>query len=248
MQGQASLTTVIPRVRPAAALEQIKTLGANFNECLGPAVHAGAAARVRLERMPAEELPDLPRFAAIDFETANSGRESACSVGNAVVQSGQVTELETRLIRPPPASSNSPTFTARLGTTCSTLHFLTRFGSEISPMLSTVEFLSAHNAAFDRGVLYSCCGHYGVARPSKPFVCTVNLARSEWGIFPTKLPDVCRRLRIPLDHHEAGSDAYACARIVLAALRKGWQWQRPMRTRAPKRRKPFMASRPRRFR
>ena len=33
---------------------------------------------------------------------------------------------------------------------------------------------------------------------------------------------LCRRLRIPLRHHDAGSDALACARIVLAAQADGW--------------------------
>ena len=39
---------------------------------------------------------------------------------------------------------------------------------------------------------------------------------------PTKLPCVCRRLRIPLRRHDAGSDAVACARIVLVAEAAGW--------------------------
>ena len=55
-----------------------------------------------------------------------------------------------------------------------------------------------------------------------PFTCTIQLARSLWGIYPTRLPDVCRRLRIPLHHHEAGSNAEACARIVLTAEGEGW--------------------------
>jgi hypothetical protein len=35
---------------------------------------------------------------------------------------------------------------------------------------------------------------------------------------PDNPADVCRHLRIPLRHHDAGSDAEACARIVIAAL------------------------------
>jgi DNA polymerase-3 subunit epsilon len=34
------------------------------------------------------------------------------------------------------------------------------------------------------------------------------------------LPNVCSYLGIPLDHHNAASDAEACARIVLAARTK----------------------------
>ena len=67
--------------------------------------------------------------------------------------------------------------------------------------------------------------------PRVPFTCTVQLARSQWGICPTRLPDVCRRLRIPLRHHDSGSDAEACARIVLAAEAKGWHHKRQSRRR-----------------
>jgi DNA polymerase-3 subunit epsilon len=45
----------------------------------------------------------------------------------------------------------------------------------------------------------------------------MQVARQTWGVRPTKLPDVCRFLGIPLKHHDALSDAEAAARIVLAA-------------------------------
>ncbi|CAA9316376.1 Exonuclease [uncultured Leptolyngbya sp.] len=69
----------------------------------------------------------------------------------------------------------------------------------------------------DKGVLYACCDLYGMARPLQPFVCTVQLARKTWNLHPTKLPDVCEYLGIELEHHQALSDAEACARIVIAA-------------------------------
>jgi DNA polymerase-3 subunit epsilon len=49
----------------------------------------------------------------------------------------------------------------------------------------------------------------------------VRLARSTWSIYPTKLPNVCSHLNIELNHHEALSDALACAQIVIAAEKKG---------------------------
>jgi DNA polymerase-3 subunit epsilon len=45
-----------------------------------------------------------------------------------------------------------------------------------------------------------------------------------WQLRPTKLPDVCRYLAIPLNHHRADSDSRACAEIVLAALADGWRY------------------------
>ena len=84
--------------------------------------------------------------------------------------------------------------------------------------IDDAEFLAAHNALFDQNVLFACCTRYRLRAPRTPFTCTVQLARAQWGIYPTKLPDVCRQLRIPLRHHDSGSDAEACARIVLAAV------------------------------
>ena len=83
------------------------------------------------------------------------------------------------------------------------------------------QFLAAHNASFDRGVLAACCRNSGMAMPDIPFECTVRMARDVFNIYPTRLDCVCRALRIPLVHHRAESDAEACARIVLAAHEKG---------------------------
>ncbi len=88
------------------------------------------------------------------------------------------------------------------------------------PLLDGAEFLAAHNAGFDRSVLRACCTAAGLEVPTLEFVCTMVLARRRWAIRPTKLPDVCRYLGIPLDHHNPRSDAEACARILIAANRR----------------------------
>src|SRR5262249_38611079 len=88
------------------------------------------------------------------------------------------------------------------------------------PLLDGAHFLAAHNADFDRSVLRACCRAARIVPPTLPFECTVALARKTWGIYPTKLPLVCSRLRIPLKHHDPCSDAEACARIVIEAGRR----------------------------
>jgi DNA polymerase-3 subunit epsilon len=45
----------------------------------------------------------------------------------------------------------------------------------------------------------------------------VKLARQVWRLPSNKLNLVCEHLNIPLQHHDALSDAEACARIVLEA-------------------------------
>ncbi len=74
----------------------------------------------------------------------------------------------------------------------------------------------------DRRVLHACCHSHGLPIPEVHFEYTVALARRVWGIYPTKLPDVCRHLGIPLNRHDVASDADACARIFLAAEKAGW--------------------------
>ncbi len=161
-------------------------------------------------------------FVAIDFETANHEPDSACAVGVAVARAGGIEHVESFLIRPP---SERFVFTDVHGLRWEDVSGAPTFG-EVWPTLRNridgAEFIATHNAPFDRRVLQACCDRYGFQVPDTPFTCTVQLARSHWGIYPTRLPDVCRRLGIPLLHHAAASDAEACARIVLAARRDGW--------------------------
>lgn len=164
----------------------------------------------------------MPRFAAIDFETANYSADSACAVGVVIVEGNRIIERAYSLIRPP---TREFSFTHIHGLTWSDVSHAPYFSQvwpEIRARLTGVGFVAAHNALFDRNVLSSCCDSYGLPAFRKRFVCTVQVAREVWNIYPTKLPDVCARLRIPLRHHEADSDAEACARIVIAAAAAGW--------------------------
>lgn len=163
-------------------------------------------------------------FVAIDFETASYDRNSACALGLVRAVDGAISATRTLLIRPPRRVFH---FTHIHGLGWQDVSAAPTFAEcvhEIGDMLRGAEFLAAHNAPFDRGVLQGCCEHYGLTLPAPPFVCTVQLARRQWRLSPARLPDVCNFLDIPLDHHEAGSDARACAEIVLAAEREGWRF------------------------
>lgn len=165
----------------------------------------------------------MTRFAAIDFETANNARDSACAVGVVIVERGLIVDRLYALIRPP---SRQFLFTHIHGLSWDDVKGAQDFDAVwagLARELAGVAFLAAHNAPFDMGVLRACCETYGLAAPTLPFVCTVQLARAQWAIRPTKLPDVCNHLGIDLRHHQADSDAEACARIVMAAQAGGWR-------------------------
>lgn len=160
-------------------------------------------------------------FAAIDFETANYKRNSACAVSIVVVRNNLILNQSTYLIRPP---DETFAFTHIHGIRWKDVADKPAFDElwpHIVKYLHELNFVAAHNASFDRSVLSSCCAHYEIASPIIPFICTVELARKSWDIFPTKLPDVCKKLGIALNHHNAASDALACAHIVLRAINDG---------------------------
>jgi DNA polymerase III subunit epsilon len=173
---------------------------------------------VARQRTPAPALTRAP-FVAIDFETADNGPDSACAVGLIRVENFEVVRREVVLIRPPRPYI---LFSYLHGITWAMVAKAPTFGEawpQLAPLLEGAAFLAAHNAPFDRRVLTACCEAAGLLAPPLPFVCTVQLARRTWQIRPTNLPHVCRRLGIGLMHHDAGSDAEACARIVIAAAR-----------------------------
>lgn len=158
------------------------------------------------------------RFVALDFETADNGGDSACAMGIVRVENGEVVLREHYLIRPP---RKQMFFTHIHGIRWSDVANQPTFGelwSRVRDRFDGVDFISAHNASFDRRVLYASCETYGLVPPPQPFLCTVDLARKIWNIRPTKLPNVCQFLNIELNHHDALSDASACAQIVIAAF------------------------------
>ena len=173
----------------------------------------------------APEQPALTgRFAALDFETADYGRDSACALSIVIVKDDAVVSAWSSLIRPPRSSF---VFTYLHGISWSDVKNKPMFGDlwpEIDKLLAEVDFIAAHNAPFDRSVLNACCQGAAASLPKKPFVCTVKVARALWNLRPTKLSDVCRHLKIPLKHHDAASDALACARILLAARQQGHEY------------------------
>lgn len=159
-------------------------------------------------------------FAAIDFETADYGADSACAVGVARVSGGRVARTLYRLIRPP---RKDFIFTGIHGITWDDVRREQSFADlwpELSGILEGADFIAAHNAPFDRGVLHACLARAGLDGPPAPFVCTVRLARKLWEK-PANLPAVCHKLGIPLKHHNALSDAEACAHIVMRAHEQG---------------------------
>ena len=162
--------------------------------------------------------PSAP-FVALDFETADRGRDSACAIALMRVEGMEIVERRVCLIRPP---RRYFTFTYIHGITWNDVQHEPTFADAwpyLRGILDGAAFLAAHNAGFDRRVLEACCLAARLDVPLQPFLCTVQLSRRTWKLPANNLPAVCRYLGLDLKHHDPASDAEACARIVIAAAR-----------------------------
>ncbi len=158
-------------------------------------------------------------FTAIDFETATGRRHSACAVGIVTVENGEIVDQYSTLIRPPNNEYsywNIEVHGIRPADTATAPTFAELY-PEFRKRLQG-RTVVAHNESFDRSVLKNTMGHYGLdygeLSLTNRWECTVKLYRAK-GFHPCDLGTCCQRLNIPLNHHEALSDALACARLYL---------------------------------
>lgn len=162
-------------------------------------------------------------FCAIDFETANNSYDSACAIGLVKVKNNKIVKKEAYYIKPPTKKFNS----RHVGIhhiTYEDVHDATNFKDlwpTIRPYFRGIDYIVAHNVGFDRSVFETLCEKYHIPLPNKEFLCTMQLARSIFNIRPTKLGDVCKKLKIKyINCHDALEDAVACAKIMIKLSRK----------------------------
>ncbi len=162
------------------------------------------------------------KYIAIDFETANSERNSVCEIGIAVVEDSIITENFALLVKPKNNYFDSYN---------TYLH-----GIDENKVANEPEFdkiwtkvkhyfignkMIAHNAEYDFSVLRHVLDLYNIEYPELDYSCTYQISRRELkGLFSYKLNSVCEFLDINLEHHRAKSDAKACAEIAINAFSK----------------------------
>src|SRR4051812_25659529 len=125
-------------------------------------------------------------FVAIDFETADQGRDSACSVGLVRVENGVVVQKAVQLLRPPRLEGGDLFSPAPAEFMFTYIHGIKPVQvldapsfrdawPKLAPLLKGADFVAAHNAPFDSGVLAACCAAAGLPAPALRFICTVKL-------------------------------------------------------------------------
>ena len=158
-------------------------------------------------------------FTAIDFETANSSRASVCAVGLTKVRAGKIVETLSWLVAPPAEVSEFDPQNVRV------------HGIKAKQVIGAPSWQDSHRkvmevvgdypavaffASFDASVFR----HASVMDDAYPerldWRCAWELSKEHLDLDSYKLPDVASALKLRgLKHHDAGSDAEMCARIVL---------------------------------
>jgi DNA polymerase III subunit epsilon len=158
-------------------------------------------------------------FTAIDFETATGNRSSACAVGIISVENGMIVDEYVTLIQPPNNEYSYYNMQVHGITEKDTANAL--FFCDVYPEIKkriAGKTIVAHNESFDRSVLFNTMAFYDLdysdlCIPNK-WECTLQIYRQK-GYKPASLDVCCQRQGIKLNHHEALSDAKACAILFL---------------------------------
>lgn len=165
-------------------------------------------------------------FTAIDFETANGYRTSACSIGISHFVDGVCAETHHFLIRPEPFWF-LPMNVAVHGIDARMVADADTFGEQWMKLKEHLEgrLLVAHNAVFDIPVLQAVLQYYDLRMASSRYFCSLALSRALWREEPEYaaggfgLKAMSQKLNIALQHHNAASDAEAAGHIVTHMLR-----------------------------
>lgn len=158
-------------------------------------------------------VASFPVYVTIDFETSDYSRDSACAIGMAKLQGAVIVDSFYSLIRPP---SSHVRFTHVHGLTWPMLKTAPTFGElwpDIALFIAGTTHFVAHNAPFDKGVLHKTCEAYGITPPAQPFVCTLQQARKQLRLPSHSLGNICQHFGIVFNHHHAGEDAIATAKV-----------------------------------
>ena len=159
-------------------------------------------------------------FTAIDFETANEKRASACAIGIALVKNGEIIEQAYHLIRPPELRFNPINIS---------IHGITKYDVAAEPSFDELwpsirpyfenRLVIAHNASFDMSVLRAMLDYYSIPYPELSCGCTLIMSKKHW---PDRrgysLNVIAGLLNIRFQHHHALEDSLACAQIALHIL------------------------------
>ena len=165
----------------------------------------------------------MEKLVVFDVETPNRYNDRISAIGITVLEDGYIADEYYSLVNP---EAHFDYFNSALtGITPDDVRFAPTFPQlweEIKPIFDG-GVLAAHNAPFDMGVLSKCLLSYGIGyKRYIDYACTCQMARRIYPHLPNhRLDTLCDYLLISLDHHNAGSDSLAAAKLLQCCLGNG---------------------------
>ncbi len=163
-------------------------------------------------------------FTAIDFETANGFRGSACAIGAAKYRNGRLVETHYTLLQPPAGFDRfDPRNVAIHGITPDAVVSAPAFAEHFDEFYAFIDddVVVAHNAGFDIGVIEAGLEVCQKPIPRIEFACTLTLSRKTYQLASHALPSAAAEAGYALhNHHNALEDAKAAAAIVVDAAHR----------------------------
>lgn len=181
------------------------------------------ALRNQSKEMTANESTSkaLNTFTAIDFETAQGKRWSICQVGLVRVENNIITD-ELSILVQPPGNYYWDTFIDIHGITPEVTQNAPTFEyswHKIQPYIVNQNVVAHNGFRFDFQCLVLTLEFYKLSVPEFTGHCTYQ-------IFNNNLASLCEENCIALNHHDALSDARACAELFLKHLKENQsEWE-----------------------
>lgn len=167
-------------------------------------------------------------YIAIDFETANQNRNSACSVGLVRFVDGKETDSCYSLIHPAKMYF-IPEWTREIhhisyDDVRDKPYFPEVWDSIVMPFINQTPGvpLVAHNGkTFDIPVIQKCCEYFGMEVPSFEYFDSLVVAKKTWPELDChRLTFLGKRFGIAYNAHDALDDSRTCGKIVKLAADK----------------------------
>ena len=166
-------------------------------------------------------------YIAIDFETANTYANSACSVGLVRFIDGKETDSVYSLIHPAKMYF-IPEWTEQIHHISyrdvqDKPYFPEVWDTLVMPfILKTPDLpLVAHNARFDMNVIRQCCDYYGMPLPKLSYFDSLAVARKTWPQLEChQLTFLGEHFGITYNAHDALEDSRTCGKIISLAADK----------------------------
>lgn len=162
-------------------------------------------------------------FTAIDFETANRKRSSACSIGLAKVRDGKIVDTHYELLRPVPFEFEY----INIATHGITPEMVSESFTFLEAWPRIAEFINGdvlvgHNVCFEQSVINQYMIQHGVPIPDLDYLCTLYMSKVNYPRrLGYKLDDLCKDiLGRDVNHHHALEDAIACADLAIHHIGK----------------------------